>query len=302
MSYRDWNRREYVNQLRGYDVALVSSRDRLDPENTGTDNFKLNLYPKDARIRSVSLQFCNLPFNFQNVTLNYGNELVVSVIRFPPINDVHTTTITIPPNWYSISALISYINTAINDWILTFSATISFVISFSSFNGILQITGTDLLSEIRFNPTALPINKRYVYSLLGLYLNQTTSFLGTPGLGNLFPHAASQELPFSYVLIYCDIIPVNLFVSNFFAAHFAIPTANYRALETIYHSGTGSTSHGIIFKEYSDFEQTIYATQTPEKLNRLSIILRDDRGLSLADHVQNQDWSMLLKIEKDYET
>jgi hypothetical protein len=296
MEKRKQQHTEYRTQ-----TIVLNSRDRFSPEQNTVGDFRISLIPKDGIVQSLRLKYVSMPFAFRNVTYAYGNEL--QVVLYPDYNNLgvfYTVTLVVPFGYYTIQSLIGELNALLAQQLalIAYPYNIQFIPSPQLGRIAIQTNSPTL--RLDFNPSAYDISKRYIYTMLGLSVMSPIVFLwNIPGTVYLnMPFFATQELPFAMIMINMDLYPDNVFTTNSVSALFTIPVHGYNALETLLSGGSHEITHGIIWKEAQQFEQFVFFDRTIQNLPTVRVRLTDDRGNSMVEHFQENDFIMMFDVEK----
>lgn len=287
-------------------LMQINSRDRVNPLASNVGNFNIQPIPRDAKILAASLEYCAMPFNFSNVTSEYGHRIAFRY--YPDKNNLavfYTLDIVIPRGFYTTPSLVEFLNSVIEQFFSLhppISADI-ITISYSYRDGVLQINSSNLLARIEFLPLLPAIGGlTWVFAMLGLYKHQTTVFVDFDLLSvnyQLFPFPATSSLPFDYVQIKIDLFPPEVFNTNQTNCTFIIPLHGYRASETSYVTNTQGSSHGVVYRKFNNFTQRIVFPYNFPKMTHLNIVLTDSNGLPITNHLGAEEWTMLIFLEKE---
>lgn len=275
---------------------IIDSRTRL----SGTpENFKVRFNPVVSRIKTIKLESVFLPFNFNNVTVLYGNSL-----QF-----VHnwnggtlSTSITIPIGFYNINELLTALNDAFTERyaLLPGNPASPFTFTLASIpNRVLlnyNSTNFPTAADITFTPfpasAATGVASNYLYTMLGLDSVSPTTFT-FPNDGNTtfvrtLANSVSVQLPISYVMIFIQGLPAKVISSGQIASQFYIDIS-------------GANLQGKIialpnsYKANHDYYNSVDVKNDFFNFQELRVYITDNYGQTL-DEQNVVDWHFSFKV------
>ncbi len=278
-------------------TVIINSRDRI----SGTkDNFLVRINPVLNNIRSLSLQSCQLPFNFNNVTTQYGNTILFHL--FTLVHD-QFIQITIPNGYYSIQQLIVVLNQAMIDFYAalpnlpagTNICPISF--SFSPIPDRINLNFNASFyngapATLTFLATQTGTQLAHLYRMLGLPDDEDYTFTFPAGPTSFqfqLPLPASNHLPISYVFINISDLPTKVISSSQHTGQFYIDIS-----PTLVHGE--QVEAPVSYKINRDYWNDVYLPANFFNFKEVTVSLTDSRGKSLFD--QNvTEWSLTMLVE-----
>jgi len=279
------------------DVAtiVINSVDRISGSK---DDFTIQLNPVITNVKSLRLQSVRFPFNFNNVTTNYGNTFTVHLVT--GVND-YLIPIVIPNGFYTTNALLTYINQALIDAFAGFpnvppGANISpITLTFAAIpNRVLLNYNCTVHSPatLTFVVPADPV-VAHVFRMLGLPVDVDTVYAipATPPFSfqAVFPDPATTNLPISEILIYIEGLPSKVLTSYRQGAQFYVDVqAGVLNGQQVQSPNTYNVNR--------DYENNIVIVPNYFNFQQVRIWIRDSRGLLLTD--QNlTEWSMSMSLD-----
>lgn len=280
-------------------TIIINSRDRFNPETTSVGDMTIALIPRDGYIQSMRLKYASLPFAFRNVTQAYGDTIVMRVFSDNTLPAFWTFNFIIPDGYYTIQSLLTELNIQMASMLTTHAAPYSIQFIPSPSNGVIAVQTTNPLLKIEIDPTLVPLGKRYVYTMIGASNRTVTILTWAFGVSYInLPYFATQELPFASIMINMDLYPDKIFTTSRTSALFVIPVHGYNAIETLLAGQQHDMKHGIQWNENERFDQYVIFDQSLKNLQTIRVRLYDDRGNSLSEHFQENDYVLFIDIEK----
>jgi hypothetical protein len=280
-------------------TIIINSKDRFSYDSTGVGDFQIALIPRDGTVKSMRLKYASLPFAFKNVTNAYGNTLVMRVYPDGGLPAHWVFTFIIPTGYYTIQSLIVEMNIQMASQLSFHLASFSVQFITSPQNGVIAIQSTNTLLKLEVIPSVVDSGKRYIYTMLGFSNRSNTILQWAFGISYLnLPFFATQELPFSSILINMDLYPDKIFTTSNNSALFVIPVHGYNAIETLLAGQQHDMKHGIQWNENDKFDQYVHFDRSLSNLQTIRIRLYDDKGNPLTEHFQENDYVLFIDIEK----
>lgn len=281
---------------------LVNSKDRTQGY---AYNFRIQPYPRYLSLRSIELLYAYIPFQFKNVTAEYGFAVTLRFQARPLPSPLYELSLELPFQYYSTTQLITYINQALST---TFPpATLSAILSLDPYTNKIRVsvTGSITAADVEFSVIvdASYHGKTHVFYMLGL--PTSTHLVGVLTAANSwsmrFPYPFSQEVPFKNIIVNFLNLPRYLNTTTCVSGSYLIDISAYRPAMTVNGSEVVENTP-IVYKPMSDFRQVVVLQQPGDRsrpqwnITDMDIELIDENGKSIAEHVDNREWSMLLEF------
>lgn len=295
----------------GYYTIVIDSRDRI--LNTGDPtNFIVRFQPQMTRVASLELQQCFLPFVFTNVTTTYGNTLSITIAN-TTVSPSITFNVTIPTGFYSLTQLVSIINTEMTAYFINNFTTppypagsnncpISFALSevtnriYFTYNSTSPWTAsgsTPILITFNILPTnANGISPNYLLTMLGMPNNTASVFIAfSASVSTVFtlPNPATAQLPINGVIINIVGLPTKVLTSSQRTGQFyiGVTAANLNGQHVALPN---------IFKVNNSYFNSIFLEDNYFAFSELQVYLTDNNGNSLAVDQNPIDWNMSMVV------
>lgn len=280
---------------------IINSINRIVSYSDDPTNFKVNCTPHLTNVNEITLESVSLPFNWNNVVPEYGNQIRLHFDSNSLDFDIITT---IPTGFYNMSQLITLINSSCQTFfsllpvaapkkVCPFTLTLNPVtthvdISYDDSNWGPNCTITFL---INWGVIGQVISRPYhIYQMLGLSIDNTPSnTFNFPVSGVLtFPISYANRLPISYVLISIEECPPGVLTTGGKSAQF------YVDVTSVVQNGERINAP-VQYRRLSDYYNTVIIGNQYFNMKELQITVTDSQGLSLKN--QNpKEWSMVFSF------
>lgn len=275
---------------------IIDSRTRISGN---PSDFRVLFVPVVQRVKRIQLESVVLPFNFNNVTTIYGNQLSFTLLTTA---QNFSGTISLPVGFYTLNNLIIAVNEAFLNYFQNLGYASPITLTFSPIPNkiILNYDNTILFGSpavLTFIPS-LPssqtsIAPNYLFNMLGLNPQIPTVFnipnvIPTPGI--VFANPATIQLPISYVLLFIEGLPSKVIASSQIAAQFYIDisAANLNGTEIVLPNS---------YKAYKDYFNTVEVQNNFFSFSELRVYITDNFGQSLYPEQNVIDWHFSFKVD-----
>lgn len=283
---------------------IVNSLNRTLTYSNDPTNFRINMTPNVKNVKELVLESVSLPFAWQNVVPEYGNQLRMIFSSVP--GGIQTIDITLETGFYTIDQLITTINTVLNAYYLTLP--LAPALQICPFQLVIDPIKTKVV--VIYDPTNYGavagisfdigwgvngvIRKPFhVYQMLGLSIvNQASNnFAFGVGASLYFPLAVSNRLPINYILINIEELPSTVQTTGGKCAQFYVDVTNAVI-------NGDRVNAPIYYRHYQDFYNSVIIHEHQFTLKELVVSLTDSQGLPLTS--QNpREWSMAFSYIRD---